>query len=197
MSFADSQPSQNRPDSVRNVDLPRRERYHPSPADWRDETLYFLLPDRFSDGQEQSRPLLDRHNLNCARPAPPDGEAWRWDLWARSGADRWQGGTLRGLRSKLGYLKNLGVTAIWIGPVFKQRGHLDTYPGYGIQDFLDIDPHFGDRRDLVELVADAHAAGLRVILDVIFNHSGSNWLYLFGHFPARLWTVRNRRSSLL
>jgi glycosidase len=177
MSFTDTQLSQNRPASVRDVDLPRRERYHPSPADWRDETLYFLLPDRFSDGQEESRPLLDRRNPASARPAPPDGEAWRWDRWAQSGAERWQGGTLRGVRSKLGYLKNLGVTAIWIGPVFKQRGHLDTYHGYGIQDFLEVDPHFGDRRDLVELVSGAHAAGLRVILDVIFNHSGSNWLY--------------------
>jgi glycosidase len=177
MSFIDTQLSQNRPDSVRGIDLPRRERYHPSPADWRDETLYFLLPDRFSDGQEQSRPLLDRSNLAAARPALPGGESWRWDRWAQSGAERWQGGTLRGVSSKLGYLKNLGVTAIWIGPVFKQRGHLDTYHGYGIQDFLDVDPRFGDRRDLVELVAGAHAAGLRIILDVIFNHSGSNWLY--------------------
>ncbi|HEU0178161.1 MAG TPA: alpha-amylase family glycosyl hydrolase [Blastocatellia bacterium] len=177
MSFTDAQLSQNRPASVRDIALPRRERYHPSPADWRDETLYFLLPDRFSDGQEQLRPLLDRRNPASARPALPNGEAWRWDRWAQSGAERWQGGTLRGVRSKLGYLKNLGITAIWIGPVFKQRGHLDTYHGYGIQDFLDVDPHFGDRRDMVELVADAHAAGLRIILDVIFNHSGSNWLY--------------------
>jgi glycosidase len=177
MSFTDSQLSQNRPASVRDIDLPRRERYHPSPADWRDETLYFLMPDRFSDGQEQSRPLVDRRNLAAARPALPNGESWRWDRWAQSGAERWQGGTLRGVRSKLGYLKNLGVTTIWIGPVFKQRGHLNTYHGYGIQDFLDVDPHFGDRRDLVELVAGAHAAGLRVILDVVFNHSGANWLY--------------------
>ncbi|HEV2669231.1 MAG TPA: alpha-amylase family glycosyl hydrolase, partial [Blastocatellia bacterium] len=200
MQFTDAQLSQNRPASVRGVDLPRRERYHPSPADWRDETLYFLLPDRFSDGQEQSRPLLDRNNLAAARPATPDGESWRWDRWAQSGAERWQGGTLRGVRSKLGYLKNLGVTTIWIGPVFKQRGHLDTYHGYAIQDFLDIDPHFGDRRDLVEMVADAHAAGLRIILDVIFNHSGSNWLYppetpggpfmpryTSGHYPFGSW----------
>ncbi|MBO0727351.1 MAG: alpha-amylase, partial [Blastocatellia bacterium] len=177
MSFIDTQLGQDRPARVRDVALPRRERYYPSPADWRDETLYFLLPDRFSDGQEQSRPRLDRRNPASARPASPSGEAWRWDLWAQSGAERWQGGTLRGVRSKLGYLKNLGVTAIWIGPVFKQRGHLDTYHGYGIQDFLDVDPHFGDRRDLVELVAGAHAMGVRVILDVIFNHSGSNWLY--------------------
>src|SRR6266511_2233715 len=138
MSFIDTQLSQNRPASVRGIDLPRRERFHPSPADWRDETPYFLLPDRFSDGQEQSPSLLDRNNLAAARPAQRDGESWRWDLWAQSGAERWQGGTLRGVRSKLGYLKNLGVTAIWIGPVFKQRGHLDTYHGYGIQDFLDL-----------------------------------------------------------
>jgi glycosidase len=177
MPFTETQLSQNRPSSVRDIDLPRRERYHPSPADWRDETLFFLLPDRFSDGKEQTRPLLDRGNLIAARPALPNGETWRWDRWAQSGAERWQGGTLWGIRSKLGYLKRLGVTAIWIGPVFKQRGHLDSYHGYGIQDFLDVDPHFGDRRDLVELVADAHAAGLRIILDVIFNHSGPNWLY--------------------
>jgi glycosidase len=177
VSFTDTQLSQNRPDSVRNIALPRRERYHPSPADWRDETLYFLLPDRFSDGKEQARPLLDRGNLPAARTALSNGTAWQWNRWAESGAERWQGGTLRGIRSKLDYLKGLGVTAIWIGPIFKQRGHLDSYHGYGIQDFLDVDPHFGDRRDLVELVADAHAAGLRIILDVIFNHSGSNWLY--------------------
>jgi glycosidase len=177
MSFIDTQLCQNRPASVRDIVLPRRERYYPSPTDWRDETLYFLLPDRFSDGQEQLRPLLDRRNPASARPALPGGEVWRWDRWAQSGAERWQGGTLRGVRSKLGYLKNLGVTTIWIGPVFKQRGHLDTYHGYGIQDFLDVDPHFGDRRELVELIADAHASGLRIILDVIFNHSGSNWLY--------------------
>ncbi len=177
MSFTNTQLSQNRPASVRNIDLPRRQRYHPSPADWRDETLYFLLPDRFSDGQEQTRTMLDRRNLSAARPAQPNGDAWRWDRWAQSGAAAWQGGTLRGIRSKLGYLKKLGVTATWVGPVFKQRGHLDSYHGYGIQDFLDVDPHFGDRRELVELVAEAHAAGLRIILDIIFNHSGPNWLY--------------------
>jgi glycosidase len=81
------------------------------------------------------------------------------------------------VQSKLGYLKQLGVTALWLSPVLRQRGHLDTYHGYGIQDFLDVDPRFGSRQDLVELVAAAHSEGLRVILDVVFNHSGSNWLY--------------------
>jgi glycosidase len=178
MTFADKALNQKRPDSVRlNVILPRRQQYFPSPGNWRDEVLYFLLVDRFSDGREAERPLLDRNDLSAARPNVGD-QPWSWNLWAKSGNDRWQGGTLKGIRSKLDYLKGLGITTIWLSPVFKQRGHLDaTYHGYGIQDFLDVDPHFGDRSDLVELVSAAHAAGLRIILDIIFNHSGANWVY--------------------
>ncbi len=84
---------------------------------------------------------------------------------------------LRGVTSKLDYLRNLGATTVWLSPVFGQRTHLDTYHGYGIQDFLEVDPRFGSREDLVDLVAEAHRRGLRVLLDVIFNHSGPNWLY--------------------
>jgi glycosidase len=152
--------------------------------------LYFLLVDRFSDGQESSRPPLDRSDRNAARPKGHDGQNWRWDRWAESGARRWQGGTIKGVQSKLDYLKKLGVTAIWLSPVFKQRGHLDTFHGYGIQHFLDVDPRFGTRRDLVELVDAAHQNGIRIILDIIFNHSGFNWVYPggvhepgFKHFP--------------
>ncbi|MCW5853415.1 MAG: alpha-amylase [Anaerolineae bacterium] len=177
MSFADTMLGQPRPDRLADFNLPRRERYFPSPADWRDETLYFLLPDRFSDGQEDTRPLLDPADRQAARPALPNGETWRWDRWAESGKSRWQGGTLQGVQSKLGYLKDLGVRTLWVGPVFKQRGHADSYHGYGIQDFLEVDPHLGNRQDLVNLVTAAHGQGLRIILDIIFNHSGPNWLY--------------------
>jgi len=176
MSFASKALGVDRPDSVRRgVDLPRQVPYLPSPT-WRDEVIYFLMVDRFSD-ERTDRPPLDRSNRVAARRALPDGQQWRWDAWAASGAERWQGGTLRGVRLRLPYLRALGVTAIWLSPVFKQRRHLDTYHGYGIQDFLDVDPHFGSRGDLVELVAAAHEAGMRVILDVIFNHTGMNWVY--------------------
>jgi len=84
---------------------------------------------------------------------------------------------LAGVTSKLDYLQALGVTTVWLSPVFRQRGHLDSYHGYGVQDFLEVDSRFGSRDDLVELVAQAHQRGLRVLLDVIFNHSGANWLY--------------------
>ena len=191
------------PKSLRvDVSLPRRQSFHSSPADWRDEVLYFLLVDRFSDGQESSRPLLDRSNRNAARPPGHDGQNWRWDRWAESGAQRWQGGTIQGVRAKLDYLKKLGVSALWLSPVFKQRGHLDTFHGYGIQHFLDVDPRFGTRRDLVELVDAAHQNGIRIILDIIFNHSGFNWDYPDGvhepgykhfpdHYPFGQWLGRS------
>ena len=190
-SFATAMLDTVAPKGVRaEVTLPRRQRFHPSPADWRDEALYFLLVDRFSDAQESFRPKLDRQNRNAARPPGSDGQQWRWDRWAESGAHRWQGGTIKGVQSKLDYLQDLGISAIWLSPVFKQRGHLDTFHGYGIQNFLDVDPRFGTRQDLVELVDAAHQRGIRIILDIIFNHSGFNWVYpggvkepSFKHFP--------------
>jgi hypothetical protein len=161
-----------RPDRVRTILPPRRENYAPSPVDWQDEVLYFIVVDRFSDGAEGQRPLLDRSRLREAR-----GEGWTFSAWAESGSNRWQGGTLRGVISKLDYLQRLGITALWLSSVFKQRGHEDTYHGYAVQDFLDVDPHFGSRADLAELVAEAHARGMRVLLDIVFQHSGTNWLY--------------------
>ncbi len=191
--FANDILQQALPRSVQSdVPLPRRQHYYASPTDWRDEVLYFLLIDRFSDGRENSRPLLDRNNRTTARPRGSDGQNWRWDRWAESGAFRWQGGTLKGVESKLDYLQTLGITTIWLSPVFRQRGHLDTFHGYGVQHFLDVDPHFGTRTDLADLVVAAHQHGIRIILDIIFNHSGFNWIYpggvetpVFKPFPQR------------
>jgi glycosidase len=172
MSFAEDIIAKPTPDSIRSVSLPRRQNFHPSPSDWRDEVIYFLLPDRFSDGQEGTRPLVDPRN-----PAAFRSSGFRFDLWSSSGSDRYQGGTLQGLQSKLGYITSLGATTIWIGPVFKQRTHWDSYHGYAIQDFLEVDPRLGTRQDLVNLVSAAHANNLRVLLDVVFNHTAENWFY--------------------
>src|SRR5436305_1655518 len=89
MSWADDLLNHPRPERIRDVVLPASGAGHPSPRDWRDEVLYFLLPDRFSDGQEDQRPLLDRRDLSAARQRP-GSQAWRWDHWAESGAARWQ-----------------------------------------------------------------------------------------------------------
>jgi glycosidase len=159
--------------------FPQRNAFHASPADWRDEVLYFLLPDRFSD-EDLTRPLLDRTQIGANRNAYAQANglsSWQWNLWRRSGESRFQGGTLKGIRSRLPYLSNLGVTTLWIAPVFRQRVEGNDFHGYGVQDFLDVDTRFGTRADLVDLVADAHTRGMRVVLDIIFNHTGFNWFY--------------------
>ncbi len=160
------------PETITGADLRPRGRVYPSPSNWRDQTLYFLLPDRFSDGQEDGRPMFDPANPGQFRA--PDLSAWR------RGGKVFQGGTLRGITSKLDYLKGLGVTALWVGPIWRQRPDLETYHGYGIQNFLDVDPRFGTRQDLRDLVDAAHDRGMYVLLDIIYNHTGNNWFYANG-----------------
>jgi glycosidase len=157
------------PGKLSLADLQPRGKVYPSPASWRDQLLYFLLPDRFSDGGEGQRPLFDRGDPERCKAA--DKGAWM------AAGKTFQGGTLKGIESKLDYLKELGVTALWIGPVWRQRPDLDTYHGYGIQNFLEVDPRFGTRQDLRDLVDAAHARKMYVLLDVIYNHSGNNWFY--------------------
>ncbi len=155
--------------SLSEADLQPRGRVFPSPRNWRDQILYQLLPDRFSDGREMQRPMFDRTQ-------PEQHRASSKAAWMTAG-NQFNGGTLRGIASKLDYLQNLGVTTVWVNPPWKQRIDLQTYHGYGIQNFLDIDPRFGTRQDLRDLVDAAHDRGMYVILDVIYNHSGSNWFY--------------------
>ena len=70
------------------------------------------------------------------------------------------------------------MTTLWIGPVFKQRARLDTFHGYGVQDFLEVDPRFGYARGSRRPASRTRTRrGLRVILDIIFNHTGDNWGY--------------------
>lgn len=160
-----------RPSSARDLAIPRMGLYFASPADWKGEILYLLIPDRFSDGREDERPLMDHASVAADSGAVPASS------WAASGEGRWQGGILAGVASKLDYLKTLGVTTVWLWPVWKQRACADTFHGYAIQDFLDVDPRLGTRETLVDLVAAAHFRGMRVILSGEIHHSGTNWLY--------------------
>jgi len=157
------------PRTLAAASLTPRGRVFPSPSHWRDQTFYQLLPDRFSDGGEATRPMFDyRHPEQFVAP---DKAAWM------AAGNHFVGGTLKGAQSKLDYLQGLGVTTLWINPPWRQRAELQTYHGYGIQNYLDIDPRFGTRQDLRDLVDAAHDRGMYVILDVIYNHSGNNWFY--------------------
>jgi glycosidase len=174
MGFVQDTLAAKRPESVRAVALPRRISSFASPADWRDEVIYFLLPDRFSDTRTD-RPMLKPANRTAFRPA-----GFRFDRWAESGGGRYQGGSIAGITLRLPYLKGLGVSTLWVGPVFKQRAERNDFHGYAIQDFLEVDPRLGDRNDLVALVQAAHGQNMRVLLDVVFNHTGNNWIYADG-----------------
>jgi glycosidase len=153
---------------IRNLDG----KYHPSPAAWEDEVLYLILPDRFSDDNENH--YFDNHGKLVKNGKTPlygpsdEDNAFLNDesksKWHKAGSS-FVGGTLKGITSKLGYLHRLGITAIWIAPFLKQVK--DTYHGYGVQDFLDVDRRIGTRDDLVELTRTAHSLGIYVILDAV------------------------------
>jgi glycosidase len=168
-----------------------KKKFFPSPEAWEDQVFYFLLLDRFSDGEERDCCDNDGNMASAGSTAlfqPVDnGNAVKNEALAtdwREAGSKWVGGNLKGLTGKIGYLKRLGVTAIWVSPVFKQVEFQATYHGYGIQNFLDVDPHFGAREDLKELVAVAHDYGIYVVLDIILNHSGN----VFSYAPDRYWT---------
>jgi glycosidase len=145
----------------------------PSPADWRDHWIYFLMTDRFD---------------NPAGPPRSTGAvpqiAWnqRYDFR--------QGGSFKGVQGRLAYLEALGVGAIWLSPVLKNSrpdSWAFNYHGYGTQDFLALDERFASdgtrataERELVELVEEAHARGIYVILDVVLNHAARVFDYLRG-----------------
>lgn len=132
--------------------------------EWREEFIYFLLVDRFHDSTPR-QPLL----ASSRTPGIPT-------------PDTFYGGTIKGIQNHLDYIAGLGCTAIWLSPVFENNA--GAYHGYNINNYLNIDPNFGTKQDLVDLVDAAHNHTLngqpwpiRIILDVVTNHSGDNWFY--------------------
>ncbi|WP_445191555.1 alpha-amylase family glycosyl hydrolase [Sphingomonas sp. Tas61C01] len=130
-----------------------------------DEVIYFVLPDRFENGD----PGNDRGGLTGDRLATG------FDPTAKG---FYHGGDLKGLTKRLGYIRSLGATAIWLGPVFRNKpvqgakGQESAgYHGYWITDFTRVDPHLGSNDDMAALVAAAHARGMKVYMDIIVNHT--------------------------
>ncbi len=156
----------------------REKKYYSSPDNWEEQVLYFLMVDRFATGNEEQlyRPEIDYENA-----IQDEKSRQRWEDYG----DRWNGGTIQGIISKLDYLENMGVTALWLSPVFKQVCYEETYHGYGIQNFLKVDPHLGSENDLIELVEKAHERDIYIILDIILNHSGNVFSYQQKETPYR------------
>ena len=133
----------------------------PSPMDWRDMPIYFLMVDRFNNPQ-------------AAPKHAPFNDPKYFDF---------QGGTFSGIQQQLPYIKALGAKAIWLSPVLKNLGFDGgSYHGYGIHDFLRAEPRFAERADRADeelraLVDAAHKQGLYVIFDIVLNHTGNVFAY--------------------
>ena len=142
----------------------------PSQADYRarlpeDEVMYFLLPDRFENGD----PSNDRGGLKGDRLKTG------YDPTAKG---FYHGGDLKGVIKRLDYIQGLGATAIWLAPIFKNKpvqgppgDESAGYHGYWITDFTQVDPHFGTNADFKALVDAAHARGIKVYMDIVVNHT--------------------------
>jgi glycosidase len=130
-----------------------------------DEVVYFVLPDRFENGDVSN----DQGGLAGDRLTTgfdPTHKGF------------YHGGDLSGLIARLDYIQGLGATAIWLGPIYKNKPvqggpgqETAGYHGYWIVDFLSVDPHFGDDADMRAFVDAAHARGMKVYLDIITNHT--------------------------
>jgi len=119
-----------------------------------EDVIYLIMPDRFANGD----PTNDE----------PAGASGTHD---RANPRAYHGGDLRGIREHLPYLKDLGVTALWLTPVLK-NGAAQDYHGYGAVDLYAVDPHLGTIQDYQELVAEAHKQGVKIFFDFVANHVG-------------------------
>lgn len=133
------------------------------------DVLYLLMPDRFAQGDMVAATDLEYNDA-------PD----------RTQPSTRHGGNLKGIADKLDYLDSLGITAIWSCPVLENDMPGGSYHGYATTDYYRIDPRFGTNADWQELIAQAHKRGIKVVMDMIFNHSGSNHPWM-KDMPSKDW----------
>lgn len=152
------------PYTLYNIDAER-----PSPIDASD-VIYLIMPDRFIDGDEtlDEKPEMKEVKVDKSMP------------YSRHGGD------LKGIQKALDYIQELGVTAIWTTPVLVNDMPKESYHGYAITDYYQIDPRFGTNELFRNLVRDCHSRGLKMIMDLVFNHCGKE-NFLYRDLPASDW----------
>lgn len=138
------------------------------------DVLYMLMPDRFADGDLKNDAIKGLNAYKTDRTQP----------------SLRHGGDLEGIRQHLDYFKDLGVTALWFTPVLENNSpdHKDqsTYHGYATTNYYRVDPRFGTNEEYRRLVDEAHQKGLKVVMDMIFNHCGFEHPWV-ADMPAKDW----------
>ncbi|NLZ72983.1 MAG: alpha-amylase, partial [Bacteroidales bacterium] len=121
------------------------------------DVLYLIMPDRFANGDTS----------NDVIPGMREQSINREDQYARHGGD------IQGIANNLDYLKDLGVTAIWLNPICENDMPESSYHGYAVTDFYTVDRRFGSNEEFKDLIQKAQDKGIKVVMDMIFNHCGS------------------------
>ena len=138
------------------------------------DVLYMLMPDRFADGNPANNQIAGM-------------EAYRND---RSQPSLRHGGDIEGIRQHLDYFTGLGVTALWFTPVLENNSpdshNVSTYHGYATTNYYKVDPRFGTNEEYCRLIDEAHSRGLKVVMDMIFNHCGDYHPWL-RDMPSHDW----------
>ncbi len=134
------------------------------------DVLYLIMPDRFANGDPSNDNLVMKTAYKTDRNDPS----------ARHGGD------LAGIEKHLDYIEDLGVTAIWLNPVLENDMQGGSYHGYATTNYYRVDPRFGTNEDYVRLIDKTHAKGMRVVMDMIFNHCGSDHVWM-KDVPSKDW----------
>lgn len=134
------------------------------------DVLYLIMPDRFANGDPSNDQIEMRMPYKVDRNNPN----------ARHGGD------LKGISDRLDYLSDLGITAIWLNPVLENDMEGGSYHGYATTDYYKVDPRFGTNEEYKNLIADAHAKNMKVVMDMIFNHCGSDHPWV-KDVPSKDW----------
>ena len=137
-----------------------------------EDVLYLIMPDRFADG--------DTTNNNITEGLDFPVQVNRNSPNARHGGD------LKGIEQHLDYIESLGMTAIWLNPVLENDMPGGSYHGYATTNYYKVDPRFGTNEDYVNLIAKAHEKDMKVVMDMIFNHSGSEHPWM-KDMPSKDW----------
>jgi len=148
------------------------------------DVIYLLMPDRFANGDPGN-----------------DNVEGMLEQVSRTNPNGRHGGDLRGISDHLDYIKDLGVTGLWLNPFLENNQKAFSYHGYSITDLYRVDPRYGSNEDFMNLTTRAHGMGLKLMMDMIFNHIGSghwwmkdlpssDWVHQFDNF-----TRTNYRAS--
>lgn len=134
------------------------------------DVLYLIMPDRFANGDPSNDQIPMRTEYKVDRNSPN----------ARHGGD------LAGIEQHLDYIEELGVTAIWLNPVLENDMRGGSYHGYSTTDYYRVDPRFGTNEDYKRLIEKTHQKGMKVVMDMIFNHCGSEHPWM-KDIPSHDW----------